>query len=107
MLLTIWKGEMLQGEMLKKIKTKTKTKTKTVKNERLTLKVELLRVTSGATIQLSMFNIERFQLTMTVPKLSPMESALVITTLPTPASMALKAFSIFGIMPPLIVPSAT
>ena len=29
MLLTIWKGEMLQGEMLKKIKTKTKTKTKT------------------------------------------------------------------------------
>ena len=105
MLLTIWKGEMLQGKTLKKIKTKTKTKT--VKNERLTLKVELSRVTSGATIQLSMFNIERFQLTMTVPKLSPMESALVITTLPTPASMALKAFSIFGIMPPLIVPSAT
>ncbi len=31
MLLTIWKGEMLQGEMLKKIKTKTKTKTKTKK----------------------------------------------------------------------------
>ena len=31
MLLTIWKGEMLQGKMLKKIKTKTiiKTKTKT------------------------------------------------------------------------------
>ena len=33
MLLTIWKGEMLQGEMLKKIKTKTiiRTKTKTKK----------------------------------------------------------------------------
>ena len=31
MLLTIWKGEMLQGKMLKKIKTKIKTKTKTKK----------------------------------------------------------------------------
>ena len=37
----------------------------------------------------------------------PMASAFVMSTRPTPLPMASRAFSIFGIMPPAMVPSAT
>jgi len=42
-----------------------------------------------------------------VPLLPSMAVASVMFTCFTPAAMASSAFSIFGIMPPCIVPSAT